>query len=86
MEPAFALYHDPDSGNIEGVHGVDDPLVHMVVKEMEVFRPEFNSVIATNRSEDHDLASFWLRKSQKPVLSVLLVQKGPLGVPKLYRG
>lgn len=32
-----------------------------------------------------DLASFWLRKTKKPVLSVLLVQKKG-GEPQLYRG
>ena len=32
-----------------------------------------------------DLASFWLRKTKKPVLAVLLVQKKGCE-PKLYRG
>lgn len=32
-----------------------------------------------------DLASFWLRKTKRPVLAVLLVQKKG-GEPQLYRG
>ena len=36
------------------------------------------------RNEDNDVKDFWLRKSKKPVLSVLLVQKGDQ--VKLYRG
>lgn len=32
-----------------------------------------------------DLASFWLRKTKRPVLAVLLVQKKG-GKPQLYRG
>lgn len=32
-----------------------------------------------------DLASFWLRKTKRPVLAVLLVQKKG-GQPQLYRG
>lgn len=32
-----------------------------------------------------DLAAFWLRKTKKPVLAVLLVQKRG-GQPQLYRG
>lgn len=32
-----------------------------------------------------DLASFWLRKTKRPVLAVLLVQKAG-GKPQLYRG
>lgn len=33
-----------------------------------------------------DLASFWLRKTRKPVLAVLLVEKEDGSGPQLYRG
>ena len=36
-------------------------------------------------TREHDLTSFWLRKTGKVVLAVLLVQKEG-GPPKLYRG
>ena len=35
--------------------------------------------------ENHDLSTFWLRKTKKPVLAVLLVRKSD-GALKLYRG
>ena len=35
--------------------------------------------------DQHDVSTFWLRKTRKPVLGVLLVQK-PGKPPKLYRG
>jgi len=51
---------------------------------MAAFRAEFTHVVHHSEVEN-DLSSFWLRKSQKPVLAVLLVQKP--GQPfKLYRG
>jgi hypothetical protein len=37
------------------------------------------------RDKDHDLLSFWLRKTKKLVLAVLLVEK-PGQAPRLYRG
>ena len=37
------------------------------------------------RRKDNDLKPFWLRKTQKLVLSVLLVET-PSGDKKLYRG
>lgn len=58
-----------------------DSLVQLVVDEMFNFITDFR--ITCNC--DNDLTSFWLRKTKKPVLAVLLVQK-PDGVPKLYRG
>lgn len=50
---------------------------------MEKFRREFHCILS-NTDVQHDLANFWLRKTKKPVLSVLLVEKK--GVIKLYRG
>ena len=53
-------------------------------KEMERFRMEFSAVVHDS-SKSHDLSSFWLRKTKKPVLAVLLVQK-PDQPFQLYRG
>ena len=61
-----------------------DPLVNAVVEEMAQFRKEFTEVV-NNSSVENDLSSFWLRKTKKPVLAVLLVQK-PGQDFKLYRG
>lgn len=57
--------------------------VQLVVAEMLKFKNDFlKKNTPPNRS---DLRSFWLRKTQKPVLAVLLVQT-PDGKPLLYRG
>ena len=57
--------------------------VKLVVDEMLRFKVEYlESVLLSNS----DIRDFWLRKTKKPVLSVLLVQKGETGKIKLYRG
>lgn len=53
---------------------------------MKKFIEEFNQLRRNITSESQDLTSFWLRKSKKPVLSVLMVQKSVNDKPKLYRG
>jgi hypothetical protein len=63
---------------------VQDPMVNAVIQEMQRFRNEFSDVVH-NADLPSDLASFWLRKTKKPVLAVLLVQK-PGKSYKLYRG
>lgn len=55
----------------------------LVIDEMRRFIAAFEAV-RNSPSGSNDLESFWLRKSRKPVLAVLLVEKG--GVSKLYRG
>lgn len=57
--------------------------VMAVVSEMKTFRKDF--LESQKNGERSDLSSFWLRKTKKPVLAVLLVQK-PGGKPVLYRG
>ena len=56
----------------------------MVIDEMIKFRKEFHTVRCLGNTS-HDLAAFWMRKSQKPVLSVLLVRKEN-GEHQLIRG
>ena len=58
--------------------------VRMTVAAMQQFRSEFECIMQDSMAET-DLASFWLRKTKKPVLAILLVQK-PGSAPKLYRG
>ena len=53
----------------------------MLINEMKDFKREFDDCVARDA---HDLSSFWLRKSKKPVLAVLLVRAG--GGLKLFRG
>lgn len=55
--------------------------VQLVVREMTSFIQDFQEIL----THSNDLSSFWLRKSGKPVLAVLLVQK-PGELPKIYRG
>lgn len=63
----------------------------LVFEEMQRFRQEFEKMVFNSSSlEDRlgfapDLSAFWLRKTKKPVLAVLLVQK-PNEEPRLYRG
>jgi hypothetical protein len=52
-----------------------------VVQEMQHFIKAFE---IARSSPDNDLGSFWLRKTRKPVLAVLLVEKN--GINKFYRG
>lgn len=72
-EPAIDIETDDYSLNAN---------VKLVVAEMIKFKDEFNRI--TNTAIDTDLSSFWLRKTRKPVLAVLLVQQGH--TVKLYRG
>ena len=58
--------------------------MHAVVTEMALFREEFTRVVS-DQSRENDLSAFWLRKTKKPVLAVLLVQK-PGEQFKLFRG
>jgi hypothetical protein len=60
----------------------DSSQVGRVVQEMIRFRDEYEVARCKN---DHDLSAFWLRKTKKPVLSVLMVQKDG-EEPKFYRG
>jgi len=54
----------------------------MVVKEMKIFRQDFLKAMIEGRNDIHN---FWLRKSKKPVLAVLLVDHPQEGLI-VYRG
>jgi cytidine deaminase len=56
----------------------------MVVEEMIKYREEFHSIRCLG-SDDQDLGTFWMRKTKKPVLSVLLVRRAN-GSLQLVRG
>ena len=63
---------------------ISDQEVQLVVDEMRAFRNLFLETIDEN---SNDIKSFWLRKTKKPVLAVLLVSDARNGgKPKLYRG
>ncbi|POM78292.1 Hypothetical protein PHPALM_4191 [Phytophthora palmivora] len=47
-----------------------DAMTQMIVREMRMFRDQFLSA-----EGEGEVASFWLRKSRKPVLAVLLIEK-----------
>ncbi|KAE8880951.1 hypothetical protein PF010_g9813 [Phytophthora fragariae] len=47
-----------------------DAMTQMIVREMRLFRDQFLAA-----EGDGEVASFWLRKSRKPVLAVLLIEK-----------
>ncbi|KAG7400002.1 hypothetical protein PHYBOEH_007343 [Phytophthora boehmeriae] len=52
-----------------------DAMTQKVVHEMRLFRDQFLAA-----EHEGEVASFWLRKSRKPVLAVLLIEK-PAAVP-----
>jgi hypothetical protein len=56
--------------------------VQMVVEEMKRFRQDF---LRTFQQGNNDIESFWLRKTKKPVLAVLLVNLPDKGLT-MYRG
>lgn len=63
---------------------ISDQEVQLVVDEMRAFR---NLFLETMDENSNDIKSFWLRKTKKPVLAVLLVSDARNGgKPKLYRG
>lgn len=68
--PAMAVDQTPDT-------------VMMTVNEMKAYRKDF--LLTLREGGRSDLKEFWLRKTRKPVLAVLLVQK-PGGKYTLYRG
>lgn len=59
-------------------------LVQKVINEMKAFRKDFLETL-NGDCRNSDLSSFWLRKSKKPVLAVLLVQNQN-GDQVMYRG
>jgi cytidine deaminase len=61
---------------------VRDPGLQLVVQEMRGFYQEMNAALV---SGNNDIHRFWLRKTHKPVLAVLLVQSSG-EAPRLYRG
>mmetsp|Transcript_14252 Transcript_14252/g.33116 ORF Transcript_14252/g.33116 Transcript_14252/m.33116 type:complete len:824 (-) Transcript_14252:1509-3980(-) len=63
----------------------DRPIVKKVVDEMKRFRDEFSQILNNAPEDSNDIRAFWLRKTHKPVLSVLAVQRAN-GKVKLYRG
>lgn len=65
------------------VEKVTDKRIQAVVREMRAFYAEMTLTLAT---ESNDILRFWLRKSHKPVLAVLLVQSPDMEYPRLYRG
>jgi cytidine deaminase len=61
---------------------LQDSNARLVVEEMNAFRKEMREVF----ERDHELKKFWLRKTNKPVLAVLLVQSAEQTEPVLFRG
>jgi cytidine deaminase len=58
-------------------------MIQAVVQEIKAFSAEMTQ---TQQQGNHDLSKFWLRKTHKPVLAVLLVQSPGAKEPTLYRG
>ena len=67
------------------IQNLTDQELQLVVDEMLKFKDE---MLDTLKNGHGDIKKFWLRKTHKPVLAVLLVQNpsDPNGPPILYRG
>jgi cytidine deaminase len=67
------------------VDHIQDKHIQLITQEMKAF---YNVMIQTlaDSSDKHDLFSFWLRKTKKPVLAVLLVLSPDMKEPQLFRG
>ena len=80
----FHSFDHIDASPALSIATVTNPHVHQVVTEMKAFRDQCLEAL---RQPHHELLSFWLRKTNQPVLSVLLVQNAtdPTKV-SLYRG
>mmetsp|Transcript_19748 Transcript_19748/g.25596 ORF Transcript_19748/g.25596 Transcript_19748/m.25596 type:complete len:508 (-) Transcript_19748:355-1878(-) len=59
-----------------------DSFTKLLVSEMKLFKQSFEETV----SGPNVLKSVWLRKSNKPVLSVLMVKRPDEEQPRLYRG
>ena len=60
-----------------------DPLTTGLVREMIQYKRQFEDCVM---KDSHEIKGFWLRKTRKPVLSVLLVQKPNQDKPTYFRG
>jgi cytidine deaminase len=60
----------------------DSADIARVVEEIKIFRLEVQDMFL---HETHELSRFWLRKTRKPVLAVLLV-RSQNSEPRIYRG
>lgn len=65
------------------VDRIQDGRIHLVVQEMKRF---YSEMVLTLASGTNDIRRFWLRKTGKPVLAVLLVQTSEMAEPRLFRG
>ena len=76
-------FEDMETVPAIGVNDVSDKGAQLVIEEMKNFRTDFLRLLEGR----NDIRQFWLRKTKKPVLAVLLVQPpGPNTAPILYRG
>lgn len=75
-------FEDMEASPAVDVDRLQDPMIRMVVDEMKMFRDE---MVKTLQGKN-DIEKFWLRKTHKPVLAVLLVQTKDMDTPVLYRG
>jgi len=65
------------------LQSIKNTVVDEIVNEMKRFMIDFERVRSAG-NDFHDLSTFWLRKTKKPVLAVLLVEKN--GIRRFYRG
>lgn len=65
------------------VERVTDERIQAVIREMRSFYTEIALTLSNN---SNDIRKFWLRKTHKPVIAVLLVQSPDMKEPQLFRG
>ena len=81
---SFASFADVETTSAVAASSADvNDEVRSAVREMVLYRDSIERVAGESQSE---LATFWLRKTRKPVLAILVVQKGASGKRVFYRG
>lgn len=75
-------FEEMDTSPAVDAEKIQDERQRLVIDGIKAFRDE---MIVTLQG-DNDLQRFWLRKTHKPVLAVLLIKHPETGRTKLYRG
>jgi hypothetical protein len=76
----FHTYEEISTEIATRIEDNHDPLVIRAIAEMDDYR----KIVSDSLKDKNDLAGFWLRKTKKLVLAVLIVEKN--GSLKAYRG
>lgn len=78
----FENFETVEARPAKSLNKLDKP-TKALVREMIEYKRQFEECVM---KDSHEIKGFWLRKTRKPVLSVLLVQKSKDDKPTFFRG